>query len=90
MARGDRGTVPVEQVREHVRALQKANMPNRAIAAAAGLSFSTFNSVMYSLPKRSKRKHVTAATAEALLSVPVPPKPLPLTKGAMLRAAQRR
>lgn len=63
--------VDAEPVRDHVRYLQAAGMGWRRIAAAAGVTSSVVNKLLYGCPSRgaAPSKRLRAATAEAILAV---------------------
>lgn len=71
-----RSLVPVEPVIDHIERLRAAGMTNRGIAAAAGISYNTFNSLLYATNGRTDapKTHVTVATFLAIMSVRVPTK----------------
>lgn len=58
-------------VRDHVRSLQQSGLGARAIATAAGLTYSTISHFLYGRPPRgiAPPAQIRPATAEALLSV---------------------
>lgn len=69
---GQRTTVPIEEVREHIAKLAAAGMKGREIYTAAGLSRGTYEAVAY----KTGRKFALADIADKILSVPVPEQPI--------------
>lgn len=66
------GLIDARPAQEHVRKLREAGMGWKRVARAAGLSPSTLSKILYGTRDRGPAKHLRPATADALLSVPMP------------------
>ena len=65
---GERTTVPIAEVRDHIAKLTAAGLKNKSIYTAAGLTRGSFDAVIY----KPERQWVTAKVAQKILAVPVP------------------
>jgi hypothetical protein len=65
---GERTTVPIDEVRDHIAKLTAAGMKKREIQAAARMSKGTYEAIAY----KPGRKFVLPYVAQRLLDIPVP------------------